>query len=156
MNVQPTRRDFRHTKIICTLGPASKEVECIKAMALAGMNVARLNMSHGTHESHLDLIQKIKGLNRELNHPIAMTVDLQGREIRTGEVRDNLHVQVGEQLWLTVSPMEDPELKSVLVNYQHLASDLSVGDRVTVDNGLINLEVLETRDRQLRCRVLHG
>ncbi|HEY3233263.1 MAG TPA: pyruvate kinase [Polyangiaceae bacterium] len=156
MNVPITRRDFRHTKIVCTLGPASKDTECIQAMALAGMNVARLNMSHGTHESHLDLIEKIKGLNHKLNHPIAIMVDLQGPEIRTGEVPDNLHLQVGEQLWLTVSPMEDPELKSVLVNYHDLATDLSIGDRVTVDNGLINLEVLETRDRQLRCRVLHG
>jgi pyruvate kinase len=153
---QPRRRDFRHTKIICTLGPASRELETLRALATAGMNIARLNMSHGDHSSHEDLITKIKQLNTELNHPIALLLDTQGPEIRTGDVQTGLELQVGEMVTLTVSPDDDPEEKSVHVNYKDLVNDLKVGDRITVDNGLINLEVLEARGQQLRCRVLDG
>ena len=154
---EPTRRDFRLTKIICTIGPASYDSKIITAMAMAGMNVARLNMSHGTHDSHLKVIKQIKNLNKsKLNHPVALLMDLQGPEIRTGEIEDNLHLKVGEIFSFTVSPDEDPEEKSVHVNYADLVSDLKTGDRITVDNGLINLEVLEVHERRLRCRVLEG
>jgi pyruvate kinase len=151
------RRDFRLTKIICTIGPASKDSEIIAAMARAGMNVARLNMSHGTHETHLHVLRQIKNLNKtKLNHPVALLMDLQGPEIRTGEIEANLHLKVGEIFSFTISPDEDPEEKSVHVNYENLVSDLHKGDRITVDNGLINLEVLEVQERRLRCRVLEG
>lgn len=150
------RRDFRHTKIICTIGPASAQYETLEAMANAGMNLARLNMSHGTHESTEQIIRRIKGANRRLNHPVSILFDLQGPEIRTGETDDPLHLEVGETISLTVRPEEDPEERSVHVNYAHLVNDLHVGDRVTVDNGLINLEVLEIRDVRLRCLVIDG
>ncbi len=154
---QPTaRRDFRHSKIICTIGPASSSSATIKAMALAGMNVARLNMSHGTHASHLMTIRRIKSLNQKLNHPIAILMDLQGPEIRTGEVTHALELKVGETIVFTVSPEDDPEVKSVHVNYRDLVSHLKPGDRVTVDNGLINFEVLEIKDGRLACRVIDG
>ncbi|MCC6213460.1 MAG: pyruvate kinase [Polyangiaceae bacterium] len=150
------RRDFRHTKIVCTIGPASSDYATLEAMARAGMNVARLNMSHGDHESHLEVIRKIKGLNRKLNHPIAILLDLQGPEIRTGEISGSLHLEVGETLWLTVRPEDDPEQKSVHVAYADLVNQLEVGDRVTVDNGLINLEVLAIDAIRLQCRVIDG
>ncbi len=150
------RRDFRHTKILCTLGPASASSEMIEAMAGAGMNVARLNMSHGTQESHLMAIRRIKSLNRKLNHPVSILLDLQGPEIRTGVLEGAIDLKVDEIISLTVSPIDDPERKSVHVNYEDLVKDLQVGDRVTVDNGLINLEVLSIADRQLQCRVLDG
>ena len=156
MTEQPTRRDFRHTKIICTLGPASDSSQMIESMAGAGMNLARLNMSHGNQEAHLMAIRRIKSLNRKLNHPVSILLDLQGPEIRTGETEEQLHLKVGETISLTVSPEEDPEQKSVHVHYEDLVNDLAVGDRVTVDNGLINLEVLAIDDRQLSCRVLDG
>lgn len=155
--VSTLRRDFRQTKIICTIGPASNDSRVIADLARAGMNVARMNMSHGTHESHLKVIKQIKNLNKtKLNHPVALLMDLQGPEIRTGEIEDNLHLKVGEIFSFTISPDEDPEEKSVHVNYEHLLSDLSAGDKITVDNGLINLEVLEVHERRLRCRVLEG
>ena len=152
----PQRRDFRLTKIICTIGPASDQSEVIARMAHAGMNIARLNMSHGVHDRTLQIMKQIKNLNKKLNHPISTLMDLQGPEIRTGEIEDNLHLKVGEIFSFTVSPDEDPEEKSVHVNYEHLVSDLKTGDRITVDNGLINLEVLEVQERRLRCRVLEG
>lgn len=145
-----------HTKIVCTIGPACREPAMLRQLIVAGMNVARLNFSHGDHASHLKVIKHLKGLSRKLNHPIAILLDLQGPEIRTGELPANLELQVGEMVWLTVRPEDDPEVKSVHVNYVHLVTDLKVGDRVTVDNGLINLEVLEIQKLRLRCRVIDG
>src|SRR5690606_6812265 len=118
MSPKPTRRDFRHTKIVCTLGPASSSEETLREMAAAGMNIARLNMSHGNHESHGAMIQTLKKINGDLNHPIAILLDTQGPEIRTGEREDPLHLVPGAEVTLTVSPEEDPEEHSVFVNYK--------------------------------------
>lgn len=150
------RRDFRRTKIICTLGPASAASEVIEQLAAAGMNVARLNMSHGTQDYHHRIIRQVKNLNRRLNHPIALLMDLQGPEIRTGEISENIKLGVGDIFRFTVAPLEDPEQKSVHVNYEDLLKDVKVGEKVTVDNGLINLEVLEITEHELKCRVLDG
>ncbi|MBI3394672.1 MAG: pyruvate kinase [Spirochaetia bacterium] len=150
-----SRRDFRRTKIICTIGPASSNSEMIEKMAGAGMNVARLNMSHGDHKSHEEVIRRIRNLNRRLNHPVAILMDLQGPEIRTGEVSESLNLRVGDIFTFTVIP-DDTEVNSVHVNYIDLIRDLSLGDRITVDNGLINLEVLDKTEARLRCRVLDG
>ena len=150
------RRDFRQTKIICTLGPSSDSVDTIRDLARAGMNVARLNMSHGDHDSHLRTIRHIHDLRHELNHPVAVLLDLQGPAIRTGERRGNLELAVGEEFSVSVAPSENPEEKSIHVDYEDMVHQLHAGDRITVDNGLINLEVLEVRARDLRCRVLDG
>ncbi|MDH5671806.1 MAG: pyruvate kinase [Myxococcales bacterium] len=150
------RRDFRLTKIICTLGPASRSSAMIEKLANAGMNLARLNMSHGDQEGHLLSIRRIRSLNRKLNHPIAILMDLQGPEIRTGEMHGSLDLKVGEVFPVTVVPREDPEVRSIHVDYRGMLDQLSVGDPITVDNGLINLEVLEIREHDLLCRVLDG
>ncbi|HEX4478283.1 MAG TPA: pyruvate kinase [Polyangiaceae bacterium] len=150
------RREFRHTKIICTIGPASDTSAIIEKMASAGMNIARLNMSHGDPESHLMAVRRIKSLNQKLNHPISMLVDLQGPEIRTGELEHALDLKVGETFSLSVRPVTDPEERSVHVDYQSLVQDLKPGNKVTVDNGLINLEVLEVNENRLLCRVIDG
>ncbi len=152
------RRDFRHTKIICTIGPATSNPEMIEQLAKAGMNVARINMSHGSQESHLNVIKAIKGLNRRLNHPIAILMDLQGPEIRTGEISQQLHLNVGDIFTFTVIPELNVEEKSVFVNYKDIIKDLKKGDKITVDNGLINLQVLEKNEEQgtLKCKVLEG
>ncbi len=149
-------RDFRQTKIICTLGPSSESSERIEQLAKAGMNLARLNMSHGDRDSHLLSIRRVRSLNRRLNHPITLLLDLQGPEIRTGERRKQLELEVGEEFSVTVSPSEDTEEKSIHIDYQDMVHQLKAGDPITVDNGLINLEVLEVREHDLRCRVLDG
>ena len=150
------RRDFRHTKIVCTLGPSSSSSDAIAELAKAGMNVARLNFSHGDHKSHLMVMRRIKSLNKSLNHPVSILVDLQGPEIRTGERAKVLQLHPGQTLSITVMPEDDPEEHSVFVNYKSLVDDLKVGDKVTVDNGMINLEVLAKEEFRLRCRVLDG
>ena len=156
MNASIGRRDFRHTKIVCTLGPATETYESIRDLATAGMNIARLNMSHGSHASHEAAIRKIKALNRRLNHPLSVLLDLQGPEIRTGDVSANIELHPGEILALNVRGGADSVLKTIQVNYADLVEDVAVGDRVSVDSGLINLEVLERRDLGLCCRVLDG
>ena len=150
------RRDFRQTKIVCTLGPASSTPEQIEQLAAAGMNIARLNMSHGDHASHLQVIQVVQKLNERLNHPVALLLDLQGPAIRTGDRLGQLSLEVGQEFHVTVGPTENPEERTIHVDYQDMVHQLKVGDRITVDNGLINLEVLEVRERDLRCRVLDG
>jgi len=128
----------------------------IEQLAKAGMNVARLNMSHGDHASHLLSIRRIRSLNRSLNHPVATLLDLKGPEIRTGELREHLHLAVGEVYTVTVMPNANTEERSIHIDYQDMLSHLKVGSRITVDNGLINLEVLEVRQHDLRCRVMDG
>ena len=150
------RRDFRQTKIVCTLGPSSSSPECIAGLARAGMNVARLNMSHGDHISHLRIIRHIQKLNPRLNHPVAILIDLRGPAIRTGERQGRLDLSVGQELSVNVAPIEDPEGKSIHVDYKDMVHQLKIGDRITVDNGLINLEVIETRQHDVRCRVVDG
>ena len=155
--LRPARhRDFRHTKIVCTLGPASDSSSAIAQLANAGMNIARLNMSHGNHRSHQMVVNRIKSLNKKLNHPVSILVDLQGPEIRTGERARTLHLEVGQTVSITVTPEDDPEEHTVYVNYHNLVDDLRVGDKLTVDNGLINLQVLEKHAARLSCRVLDG
>jgi pyruvate kinase len=128
----------------------------IEKLAKAGMNVARLNMSHGDHAGHLLSIRRIRSLNRALNHPVSLMLDLQGPEIRTGVMEGSMQLKVGEEFWVTVSPQENTEEKSMHVDYRDMVDQLKVRDRITVDNGLINLQVLEIRERGLRCKVLDG
>jgi pyruvate kinase len=145
----------RHTKIICTIGPATRSSAMLTSLAHAGMNIARLNMSHGDHESHLQVVRNLKSLAKKLPTPISMLVDLQGPEIRTGELAQSLDLKTGDVFYFTVLP-DDIEERSVQVNYRDLVTDLKPGERVTVDNGLINLEVLEVFEHRLKCRVLDG
>ncbi|MBW2376569.1 MAG: pyruvate kinase, partial [Deltaproteobacteria bacterium] len=107
-------------------------------LAQAGMNLARLNMSHGDHASHLQVIRNLKSLSKKLSHPVSILMDLQGPEIRTGELAESLDLKAGEVFYFSVLA-DDAEERSVHVNYRDLVNDLRAGERVTVDNGLINL-----------------
>lgn len=119
------------------------------------MNVARLNMSHGSHESHAKIIKAIKTLNQKLKYPIPILLDTQGPEIRTGEVDSNLELKAGDQITVTVRGA-DVEESSIHINYDELVDALHIGDKITVDNGLINLKVLDKDHRTLSCEVIDG
>jgi len=151
-----TADQIRKTKIICTIGPATAELEKIQALVKAGMNIARLNMSHGDHKFHGSIIKKIKTINKSLKYPVAILLDTQGPEIRTGDVDSELDLKVGEIFKIHIIPGLESEAKSVFVNYSDIVNDLKEGDKVTVDNGLINLVVLEKKEKELVCRVLDG
>ncbi len=153
----PEFTPFRKTKIICTIGPATSSLKMLRELAEAGMNIARLNMSHGDHASHLEVIRNIKNLNKTAANPVALLLDTQGPEIRTGEVKEHLTLNVGDVVEINAGGGEDIESKSVIkVNYRDLIKDMKPGDRITVDNGLINLDVIEKSAFGLKCRVVDG
>lgn len=147
---------MRKTKIICTIGPATESLEMLRAMAIQGMNVARLNMSHGDHESHQKIIDRIKILNAEMDNRIAILMDTQGPEIRTGDLISELMLKKGDEITVSVRGSESVEENSLQIDYEDLLTTVGVGHRITVDNGLINLDVLEKRERALRCKVVDG
>ncbi|MEM7080118.1 MAG: pyruvate kinase [Pseudomonadota bacterium] len=147
---------IRRTKIVCTIGPATTSFPKLKALYEAGMNVVRLNMSHADHATAKKIINWIKTLNRQIPQPVAILLDTQGPEIRTGILDNPMELTKGEEVTLTVRDPEQVETKSIHVNYAELVDVLEVGKIVTVDNGLLNFEVLEKRDKQLRCRVVDG
>ncbi len=148
--------DYRKTKIICTIGPATNTLDKIRQLAAAGMNIARINMSHGDHKAHLEVIQKIKSYNKTAAMPIAILLDTQGPEIRTGDILQNFTLNVGDVIEITAGS-ENSESQSVItVNYRDMLKDMKPGDRITVDNGIINLDVVEKTDFGLKCRVVDG
>jgi len=147
---------YRKTKIICTIGPATNTLDKIRQLAEAGMNIARINMSHGDQKSHLEVIKRIKSFNKTAAIPIAILLDTQGPEIRTGDVIEDFTLKVGDTIEIQAG-LEHPESKSVItVNYRDMLKDLKAGDRVTLDNGIINLEVIEKTEFGLMCRVVDG
>ena len=147
---------MRKTKIICTIGPASENEETLKKMCLAGMNVARLNFSHGTHEEQQKKVDLIKKVRAELNLPIAILLDTKGPEYRIRTFKDGkVHVNAGDKFTFTVDEVEGDE-KRVSVNYKGLVKDLSVGDKILVNNGLVVFEVEELKGSNANCLCLVG
>ena len=147
---------MRKTKIICTIGPACSDEKTLREMCLAGMNVARLNFSHGTHEDHAKLISLIKKVRAELALPIAIMLDTKGPEYRIKSFKDrSVTVCDGDTFTFTTDEVEG-DVTTVSVNYKGLIEDLSVGDRVLVNNGLVEFEVKELLDTKAVCTVIHG
>jgi pyruvate kinase len=148
---------MRKTKIICTIGPATSSYPMLEKLAAAGMNIVRLNMSHGDHESAAQVIKSIKTLNRKLNYPIAVLMDTQGPEIRTGDLANELELKNGSVITITVRDTKHVEESSFHIHYDDLIDTVVVGDRITVDNGIINLEVLnKNEDGTMQCKVVDG
>ncbi len=142
------------TKIVCTLGPASASEDGIRGLIDAGMNVARLNFSHGTHAQHAETISLLRRLSEELNSPVAILADLQGPRIRVGDIPGPIHVEAGEDLGLVHEGLEEPG--EIPITYDHLAEDVHVGDRILIDDGLIELIAMEVKGPRVNVRVLHG
>ena len=147
---------MRKTKIICTIGPATSGYDSLQKLADAGMNVVRLNMSHGEHGSCAQIIKSIKTLNRKLHHPVALLIDTQGPEIRTGDINNELSLKTGDIISVVARGEADVEASSIQINYEDLINDVNIGDKITVDNGLINLQVLSKEQRTMQCRVIDG
>ncbi|MEP6956531.1 MAG: pyruvate kinase, partial [Chthoniobacterales bacterium] len=145
---------MRRTKIICTLGPASEKPEMLRALMLQGADVFRLNMSHATHDWVRGIVPQIRQIAQEIGRPVAVLMDTQGPAIRTGDLATELQLQPGDILEFTVRGAQSEETYSVDVNYDGLINDISAGDTVLVDNGVIQLLVLEKRHNRIRCKVL--
>ena len=147
---------MRKTKIICTIGPASENEEVLSRMFAAGMNVARLNFSHGSHEEHRKKVELIKRVREKMNLPIAIMLDTKGPEYRIRTFKDGkVEVKEGAAFTFVADEIEGDETK-VSVNYKHLAKDLNVGDRVTANNGMVVFEVTEIVDKDVVCKVITG
>lgn len=147
---------MRKTKIICTIGPASENEEVLTQMCLAGMNVARLNFSHGTYPEHEKKIALIKKVREKLNLPIAILLDTKGPEYRIKTFAEGkAEIKEGQDFIFTVDEIEGDETK-VSVNYKLLNKDLRPGDVVTVNNGMVQFQVQEICGSDIRCKCLVG
>ena len=147
---------MRKTKIVCTIGPASSSPEVFAEMCRAGLNVARLNFSHGTHEEHQQKFDMIRKVRAELNLPIAIMLDTKGPEYRIRTFKNKrIVLKDGDSFTFTTRKVEGDET-IVGVSYAGLAKELSVGDTVLVNNGLVIFEVASTEGTEIHCRVVVG
>ena len=151
---------MRKTKIVCTMGPREEDRSILKQLAM-DMDVARFNFSHGTHESHLEMLEAVRAASKEVGRPIAALLDTKGPEIRTGllEEPDNTKLVKGETV--VISPMgKDQDIKGnkdhIYVTYDKMAEDLSAGNTVLIDDGVLELKVDKIEGSDLTCTVVTG
>jgi pyruvate kinase len=147
---------MKRTKIICTIGPATESFTSLKRLHKAGMNVARLNMSHSSHSNAKKIIDRIRKLNTQIKNPVGILLDTQGPEIRTGDTSEVVNLEPGQLVSFTVRDEIDVETTSIRVHYDELIQSVSVGTLISLDNGLLNFKVLKKTKNQLECKVLDG
>jgi pyruvate kinase len=145
---------YCRTKIVCTLGPATATREAIRSLVDAGLNVARVNFSHSTHEQHAETIAMVRSVAESCGRPIAILGDLQGPKIRIGDLSAPRDLEDGSDLVLVPEGHERGD--EIPVTYERLAEDVHVGDRLLINDGLIDLIVLEVEKPRVIARVLHG
>jgi pyruvate kinase len=145
---------FCRTKIVCTLGPATSTREALRNLVDAGMNVARINFSHGTHEQHGQTIALVRDVAKELQRPVAILGDLQGPRIRIGNLRAPIPLENGHEVVL--APEDGAGPSEIPVTYERLAEDIHAGERILIDDGLLELIVTEVKKPRVTARVLHG
>ena len=147
---------MRKTKIICTIGPACRNEETLTAMIKAGMNVARLNFSHGSHADHLKTINLLKNIREKLDVPLAIMLDTKGPEYRIKSFKDgSVLLKDGDKFTFTTDQIVGDESR-VAVSYAGLADELSVGDTILLNNALLNFEVVSIDGHDINCRVVTG
>ena len=148
--------NIKRTKIICTIGPATESHAMLMKLYKAGMNIARLNMSHSDHKSAKRIIDRINKINKKVSNPIGILLDTQGPEIRTGDTSSVVHLEPGEKVSFTIRDEIDVETTSIRVHYDELINSVKVGSLITLDNGLLNFKVLAKTQNELECIVLDG
>ena len=147
---------MRKTKVICTIGPACEDAQILSEMCKVGMNVARLNFSHGTHEEQQRKIDLIKETREKLHMPIAIMLDTKGPEYRIKTFKDGkIRLKDGDEFTFTTEEVVGDETQ-VSVNYKQLMENLKVGDTILVNNGLVIFKVIELDDTKARCEVIVG
>ncbi|CQR54748.1 pyruvate kinase [Paenibacillus riograndensis] len=147
---------MRKSKIVCTIGPASESLENIKKLILAGMNVARLNFSHGDFEEHGNRIKTIRQASQELGKTVAILLDTKGPEIRTGKLEvEPIELVQDEYLTLTTEEILGDQNR-ISVTYADLPSDVQVGSTILIDDGLIGLTVVDIQGTEIKTRIVNG
>src|SRR6202007_305652 len=151
------RMSFRHSKIVCTIGPASRSPHMIDRLMSAGMDVARLNFSHGTHEEHAKNISRLRGAAVEQEKPIAILADLQGPKIRTGPLAGGTPVllRAGQRFAITTRRVLGDSTRVSTV-FRPLPQEVHRGDRILLSDGLIELRVQQVRGQEVICEVING
>ncbi len=144
---------MRKTKIVCTMGPSTDKEGILKKMVASGMNVARFNFSHGSHEEHLGRLTQLKAIREEMGRPVAALLDTRGPEVRLKTFKNgSIMMKAGSEFTLTSEDIEGDE-KRVSLTYTDLPHDVKAGDTILLDDGLVRLTVLDTTDTDIRCRV---
>ncbi len=147
----------RHTKIVCTIGPASRSPERLAQLIEAGMDMARINASHGTQDEHAETIANVRAASATLNRPIAIMLDLQGPKIRTGALRDHqpAHLADGATVTITTEAVEG-DATTLSTTYADLPNDVKAGDTILLSDGLIELRVVAVTPPAITCQIVHG
>ncbi|HEY4388354.1 MAG TPA: pyruvate kinase [Ktedonobacteraceae bacterium] len=148
---------MRRTKIVCTIGPATSSEEQLERLMQTGMNVARLNFSHGKQEEHAMVIERIRRISTRLGYPIAILQDLQGPKIRVGTLQGGQPISLVDatEVTITTRPVNG-DAQTIPTTYQQLPQDVKPGDRILLDDGLMELRVLDANTTDVRCLVIHG
>jgi pyruvate kinase len=148
---------WQNTKIVATVGPACNTYDKLKELVIAGVDVFRLNFSHGTHAEHQLVIDHICGINEELNSHVAILADLQGPKLRVGKIKDNaLPLKEGDIITL-VNEKVLGDMEKIYMSYEQFAQDCNVGERILMDDGKLVFEVVETNKKDtVRLKCLHG
>ena len=145
---------MRKTKIVCTLGPSTDDEAVLRELILSGMNVARLNMSHGTHEEQKRRADMVKKLRKELDVPVAILLDTKGPEIRTGKFAEKVMLTHGQKYTLTTN--ERPgDAEGCSITFKDLPKDVHRGSHILIDDGLIEMVVEKVTDTDIECRLLN-
>lgn len=147
----------RQTKIVCTIGPACSDSAILAKMMRAGMNVARMNLSHGTHQEHRARIRQVRKVAADLDHTLAVLFDLQGPKMRVGRLKGSGPVELvnGRSFFITTDNIVGDE-RGVNTTYYHLPTDVKKGDTILLDDGRIHLSVQRIQQQHVHCRVEHG
>ena len=147
---------MRKTKIICTIGPSSEAEERLEELMLAGMNVARFNFSHGTHEEQKEKYERLIKVREKLDLPVAALIDTKGPEIRLRDFEGGkVELKAGQAFTLTTEEMLGNSEKAA-ISYKNLKNDIKVGSTILIDDGLIEMCVEEITDTDIVCRVMNG
>jgi len=147
----------RRTKIVCTLGPASSDSDTIEHMIEAGMNVARMNFSHGSHDDHAERIRTVREAAKRQGQTVTILQDLQGPKIRVGQMQDgSVMLKEGQELVITPEPLEEGTAERVHIDYPTLAEDADVGGRILLDDGLLELTITGIDGKEIITEVVEG
>ncbi|MCH3903897.1 MAG: pyruvate kinase [Limosilactobacillus oris] len=147
---------LKKTKIVCTLGPSSNTPEIIEKMIKAGMNVARFNFSHGSHEEHKQRIDMVRAVSQKLGIPVALLLDTKGPEIRLGKFKNgSIMMEAGKDFTLTARDIEGDETIASM-NYKELPQDVKAGDHILLSDGLVNLEVVSVDGEDIHTKILNS
>jgi pyruvate kinase len=145
----------KHTKIVCTIGPSSHTFERLVELVEAGMNVCRLNFSHGTHDDHAELIRLVRKVSKATGQPLAILQDLQGPKIRVGDLpKEGVVLKTGQEIIFTTGKTKLPE--KISVTYPMLHKDVRPGQQILLDDGLLSAEVIKVRGQDVVCKVTQG